>query len=78
MSRPTAIQALAATRHANSFFVPATPAERRKWAAIRHAVNRVARESSPGDQMALENLRTYATQEFERLGSAVSMAEEVR
>lgn len=70
MIRPTAIQALAATRHTNAFFVPPTPAERRKWAALRYAVNRVAQQSTPEDPMAIENLRAYATQEFERLGGA--------
>lgn len=68
MSRPTAVQALAATRGTSGFFVPPTPAERRKRAALRYAVNRVAQQSSPDDPMAIENLRAYATQEFERLG----------
>lgn len=70
MSRATAIQALAATRHTNGFFVPSTPAERRKWAAIRHAVNRVADECAPGDPAALGKLKDYTLAEFRRLGGA--------
>lgn len=70
MSRTTALQALAATRKTNGFFVTPTAVERRQWAAIRHAVNRVARESPPDDPRAIESLRSYATQEFERLGGA--------
>lgn len=70
MSRPTAIQALAATRHTSAFFVPATPGERRKWAAIRHAVNRVASECAPGDSAALDKLKDYTLVEFRRLGGA--------
>lgn len=68
MSRPTAIKALAATRHTSSFFVPSTPAERRKWAAIRHAVNRVASECAPGDPSALDRLKDYTLAEYRRLG----------
>lgn len=70
MSRPTAFQALTAMRHTNGFFVPSTPAERRKWAAIRHAINRVATECAPEDPSALDKLKDYTLAEYRRLGGA--------
>lgn len=68
MSLPTAFKALAATRHTSGFFVPSTPAERRKWAALRYAVNRVADECVPGDPTALGKLKDYTLAEYHRLG----------
>jgi hypothetical protein len=68
VTRPTALQALAATRGRNEFFVPPTPAERRKWAAIRYAVNRVAQQCASGDPTALDKLKEYTLAEYHRLG----------
>jgi hypothetical protein len=70
MGQPTALQALAATRGSNDFFVASTPAERRKSAAIRRAVNRVVRECTPEDPAALDKLKAYTFEEFHRLGGA--------
>ncbi|MBD9376163.1 hypothetical protein [Pseudoxanthomonas sp. PXM04] len=68
MGRPTAIQALAATSGSNEFFVRPTPAELRKWTAIRYAVNRVAQQCAPGDPTALDKLKEYTLAEYRRLG----------
>ena len=68
MTRPAAIKALAATRGRNDFFVASTPAERRKWAAIRYAVNRVAQQCAPGDPTALDKLKECTLAEYRRLG----------
>lgn len=67
MTRPTAIEALAATRHTNDFFVTPTPEEGRKWAAMRCAVNRAATEFPPFDPQAFDSVGPFALAELERL-----------
>lgn len=71
MHRPTAIEALAATRSSTDFFRPTTRLERAKWEAMRYAVRRVAAEFAPGAEGAFEALRRYCTEEYQRQLAAI-------